>query len=295
MADYAFTPPAAIQLANAVSATIITGGTGTLGATLVNSASAGAANLNYTLSAAVAGGSAAPGSVAPSAGTLAPSGSQACTVAATSTLLGSNTITFTASDPNASDSPQSIDAVLTVLNHAAGSATVTAGDGFLARAGATGLTATISVSNAAGGRSSLQIGSAPGIVSGTLGGGPVVPYLISAGSAQTYTATFNAGGTAGTFTNTVTFASAGDNQSLPGALPAGSLSVSITGNVYSGNAVWTGSARAGQTAITGATSAADLRNRRAGTVCSATTRPRSQTLAPQPRSTCQERTPTFKR
>ncbi len=40
----------------------------------------------------------------------------------------------------------------------------------------------------------------------------------------------------------VTFASAGDSQSLPGANELGSLSVTITGNVYSGNAVWTGSA-----------------------------------------------------
>ena len=38
--------------------------------------------------------------------------------------------------------------------------------------------------------------------------------------------------------NTVTLASAGDNQSLPGASSPGSLSVSITGNVYSGKAEW---------------------------------------------------------
>ncbi len=69
-----------------------------------------------------------------------------------------------------------------------------------------------------------------------------MPYLVSAGSAQTYLATFNAGSTAGTFSDTVTFSSAGDDQSLPGASPLGTLSVSITGNVYSGNAVWTGPA-----------------------------------------------------
>ena len=37
------------------------------------------------------------------------------------------------------------------------------------------------------------------------------------------------------------FASAGDNQSLPGANALGSLSVSITGNVYSGQAEWNAS------------------------------------------------------
>ncbi len=243
VADYSFSLPAAtISLTIAVNATIITGGTATFGATLANSASAGASDLNYTLSAAVTVGSAGLGSASPSSGTLAPSATQAFTVAATSTLLGSNTISLTASDPNASNSPQTINATLTVLDHAAGSAMVTAGNGFLVRAGATGLTATISVSDAAGGRSSLQISAAPSIGGGSLNSGPTVPYFVPAGSAQTYMATFSAGNTAGICSNTVTFASAGDNQSLPGASTPGTLSVTITGNVYSGNAVWTGSA-----------------------------------------------------
>ena len=74
--------------------------------------------------------------------------------------------------------------------------------------------------------------------SGTLSSGPATPYFVSAGSAQTYTASFNAGNTPGVLSNTVTLASAGDNQSLPGASSPGSLSVSITGNVYSGQAEW---------------------------------------------------------
>jgi autotransporter-associated beta strand protein len=242
VADYQFATVATIGLSGATSATIITGGTATLGATLTNSAAAGSNNLDYTLSAAVLGGSAALGNPSPGSGTLAAGSSQPFTVAATSTLLGSSTITLTASDPNASNNPQTINATLTVLDHAAGTAAVTAGDGFLVRAGATGLTATISVVNAAGARSGLQIGAAPSIGGGTLGGGPAVPYLVSAGSAQTYMATFGIGNTAGTFSDMVTFASAGDNQSLPGASAPGSLSVSITGNVYSGNAVWTGPA-----------------------------------------------------
>ncbi len=220
VADYAYSPspsPAAINWSNAINATIITGGTATLGATLANSASAGASNLNYTLSAAVTAGSAALGSMTPSSGTLAPSATQAFTVAATSTLLGSNTITLTASDPNASNNPQTIIAMLTVLDHAAGIATVTAGNGFLVRAGATGLTATISLSDAAGSRSSLQIGAAPSIGGGSLSSGPTLPYLVAAGSAQSYTANFSVGNAAGVYSNTVTFASAGDNQSLPGA------------------------------------------------------------------------------
>ena len=55
---------------------------------------------------------------------------------------------------------------------------------------------------------------------------------------QAYAATFNAGSTPGVFSNTITFTSLGDDQSLPGANPPGPLSLSITGNVYSGKAQW---------------------------------------------------------
>ena len=50
----------------------------------------------------------------------------------------------------------------------------------------------------------------------------------------------------------MTFASVGDNQSLPGANSLGSLAVSITGNVYSGKAQWNRHDRSlGQRAATG--------------------------------------------
>ena len=132
----------------------------------------------------------------------------------------------------------STSATLTVLDHAAGIVTVTSGNGFLVHAGSNLLLATINLSNAAGTRSDLEVGSAPSITSGTLGNGPATPYYVPAGTAQAYTAAFNAPATPGKFTDTVTFASAGENQSLPGADPLSSLSVSITGNVYSGQAVW---------------------------------------------------------
>ena len=45
--------------------------------------------------------------------------SQSCTVSAASTSLGVTTISFTGSDPNASNSPQTAAATLTVLDHAA--------------------------------------------------------------------------------------------------------------------------------------------------------------------------------
>jgi autotransporter-associated beta strand protein len=129
-------------------------------------------------------------------------------------------------------------ATLTVLDHAAGSATVTSGNGLLVHAGTPIISATVSLSNAAGTRSGLEVDFAPTISSGTLSNGPAAPYYISAGSRQAYTAAFNAPSAPGAFSDTVTFASVGDKQSLPGANSLGSLSVSITGNVYSGKAEW---------------------------------------------------------
>ena len=67
---FLLTPAATIALTNAVNATIITGGTGTLGTTVSNSAGSGANNLNYTLTAAVQSGNATLGSLR--SGSVAP-------------------------------------------------------------------------------------------------------------------------------------------------------------------------------------------------------------------------------
>jgi uncharacterized repeat protein (TIGR03803 family) len=110
--------PATIAMSGGTGATIITGGTAALGMTVSNSPSSGY-NLNYTLAAAVSSGSATLGAITSGTGSLAPSASQSCTVPATSTTLGVTTISFTGSDPNASNSPQTTTATLTVLDHAA--------------------------------------------------------------------------------------------------------------------------------------------------------------------------------
>ena len=93
--------PATIALSS-TNAMIIRGGTATLGMTVSNSPSSGY-NLNYTLSAAVLSGSATLGAITSGTGGLAPGASQSCTVSATSTTLGVTTISFTGSDPNASN------------------------------------------------------------------------------------------------------------------------------------------------------------------------------------------------
>jgi probable HAF family extracellular repeat protein len=112
-------PTATVSLGNISNATIITGGTATVGTTLTNSAGSGANKLNYTLRADVQSGTATLGSPTLASGSLAPSLSQLCTISASSTNLGVNTISFTASDPNSSNGSQSIAATLTVLDHSA--------------------------------------------------------------------------------------------------------------------------------------------------------------------------------
>ena len=125
------------------NATIISGGTATLGATVTNSATSstlygmtyegggsaigtafsftvsGANNLNYTLSATVQSGIVTLGAITSGTGSLASGASQPCTVSATSTHLGVNTIALTASDPNSSNLSQTTTATLTVLDHSA--------------------------------------------------------------------------------------------------------------------------------------------------------------------------------
>ncbi len=110
--------PATIALSSGTNAMILRGGTATLGMAVSNSPSSGY-NLNYTLSAAVQSGSATLGAITSGTGSLAPGGSQSCTVSATSTSLGVNAISFTSSDPNSSNLSQTATATLTVLDHAA--------------------------------------------------------------------------------------------------------------------------------------------------------------------------------
>ena len=224
------------------NATVITGGTTALAVNVTNSAPSASDALDFT---ALVGGSGYGGSTT---GSLAAASSGDFTITnafnSTSLSAGSYTGTVTVTGTNSAlgglalDSGGTQTVTVNVLDHAAGSVTVTSGNGFLAHAGTSGLSATIAVGNAAGTRSDLEVDSAPSISQGALSGGPATPYYVSAGSAQTYTATFDAGNTPGAFSNTVTLVSAGDNQSLPGANPPGLLAVSITGNVYSGKAQW---------------------------------------------------------
>ena len=216
--------PAIIGIGNTVNGTIISGGTATLGTTVSNSAASGANNLNYTLTAALQSGSAILGPVTSGSGSLAPSASQSCTVSATCTTLGSNTISFTASDPNASNSQQTTTATLTVLGHAAPSLSLSTGNNQTVIVGATGITAGLNLSNGTlnqGGLASLDVNSLGFGVTGSTGGA-----LVASGSAQSYTATLSTG-TLGTQVESFSL-NVGDDHTLSGASLPTNLSTSAT-------------------------------------------------------------------
>ena len=131
----------------------------------------------------------------------------------------------------------STSATLTVLDHAVGSATVTSGNGFLVHAGTTVLSATVSLGNAAGKRSDLQVDSAPTIGNGALSSGPASPYYVSPGAAGLH-GHFRRRQHARRVQRYGHLRVRGRQAVSPGANSLGSLSVSITGNVYSGKAEW---------------------------------------------------------
>lgn len=223
----------AIALTGMSNVTIITGGTGNLGTTVSNSAASGSNNLNYILTAAFQSGGGTLGTVTPATDSLAPGVSDSCTLSATSTNLGINTISFTASDPNASNSPQTTNATLTVLGHAVPSLTVANGNNQRVIVGTAGISAGLNLSNGTSGQSglaSLDVNSLGTSVSGGTGGA-----LVASGSTQSYTALLSTG-TLGTQTQTFSL-NVGDDQTLSGASAPADISTSATLTVVTNRVV----------------------------------------------------------
>ena len=242
--------PATVSLSLGTNATIITGGTGSLGTTVTNSAASGANNLNYTLTATVLSGSATLGSITSGTGSLAPSASQSSTVSATSITLGYNTISLTATDPNSSNGLLSTTATLTVLGHAAPALSISTGNNQTVIVGATGITAGVNLSNGTlnqTGLAALDVNSLGALVTGSTGG-----KLVSSGSSQPYTATLSTG-TLGTQVETFSL-NVGDDHTLSGASAPINISTSATLTVlgHSNPALSIGSGN-NQTIITGGT------------------------------------------
>ena len=134
----------------------------------------------------------------------------------------------------------STSATLTVLGHAAPSLSVAGGNNQTVIVGASGINASLNLSNGTAGQAglaSLDVNSLGNEVSGPIGG-----ELVASGSAQSYTAVLN---TSTVGTQVETFAlNAGDDHTLPGALPPTNLSTSATLTVLdhaAGSATVTGS------------------------------------------------------
>ena len=238
VADYSFTPastPATISLGSVVNARVMSGVAGTLGTTIMNSAASGANNLNYMLAAAVTSGIATLGTVTPGSGALASGANQANTVSATSTNLGLNTIAFTASDPNASNTPQTIDATLTVVANRVVTATpVSFGILHVGQTPAGSYSTTLSTTGDNNHYTAVTVpggSNAPVTVAGTS------TVFNANNQSEVRTVTAGAFNTAGLINNTVSLATVGEGLAGEQPIP---VQVSYSATVFSGSASWTG-------------------------------------------------------
>jgi fibronectin-binding autotransporter adhesin len=122
---------------------------------------------------------------------------------------------------------QSVTVTGNIVGHATPGTLVTGNgsfSGLTAIVGATGVGANVNLANGGGSVASLQVNATP-----TIGSGSVTnpgALLLGPGASQNYTATFDVGGSAGSFTNNVTF-TAGDNQALTGASALGPVVAGI--------------------------------------------------------------------
>ncbi|HUT37323.1 MAG TPA: PEP-CTERM sorting domain-containing protein [Planctomycetota bacterium] len=115
--------PGKVSLSDPAAATVIAGGTADLGVTVTNSATvanptyATVDDLAYSLDAAFTAGSGTPGAASPGTSPpLAGGASRAHTVAASSSVAGTHTVTFTGTG-NDSQLAQTLSVLLTVLDH----------------------------------------------------------------------------------------------------------------------------------------------------------------------------------
>ncbi len=240
--------PATIALSSGTSAMIIRGGTATLGMAVSNSPTSGY-NLNYTLTAAVQSGSAALGTVTPASDSLAPGGSDSCSVAATSTTLGVTTISFTGSDPNSSNLSQTATATLTVMDHSnaslssiANQTTQTINFGNVLR-GAAIPSQTFAIYNRAANTSAAYTANLKLTGFSTRGDAALTTNLstfggLSAGGSNTFTASLNTANytTSGLTTITMSGSQLADGSSLPGAGNNNNGGITVTLEANVGNA-----------------------------------------------------------
>ena len=239
--------PASVGLTNVANVTIISGGTATLGTTVSNSPSSGY-NLNYTLTAAVQSGSATLGAITSGTGSLAPSVSQSCTVSASSTNLGNNVVSFTASDPDASNSPQTTTATLTVLGHANPALGSPSNNNQTIITGGTLASVTLNLTNLGTNLSPLDVNTLSNL-SGSSG-----TAVVPSGGTASYTATGFNTTTVGLNKTLPVSLYAGDEQSLSGGTALTQQPQTVTYTVLGhSNPVLGSASNNNQTIITGGT------------------------------------------
>jgi fibronectin-binding autotransporter adhesin len=139
--------------------------------------------------------------------------------------------TFQVNDSTSTNTGQQGTVTVNVLDHASGSATVTAGNNFNAFVNST-LAATVNLAAAATDLTGASdAGLNVGGTSANLSGGTI--GVIAAGSSSNYSASFNTGSTAGALNVPVSF-NTGDDPNIHGASAVvnGNVSTTISGSVY---------------------------------------------------------------
>jgi fibronectin-binding autotransporter adhesin len=230
---------ATIGLSSPVSATIITGGSANLGATVSNTTPSGSDSLGFSLSASPTTGSATLGSISNASGTLtAGSNNGGSTVSASSTNIGTNVITFTATPSTSggggltSSSAVTQTATLTVLGHANPTLTSSTDNLGSIHQNAVVANQSATLTNSGSLIAGLQIvsnGGMSGITSGD---------LLAAGGSETGTVSVNTS-TAGAYSHSYTITSEDDQTySGRGATSAPNVTFTVTGTIYSGQGSW---------------------------------------------------------
>jgi fibronectin-binding autotransporter adhesin len=221
--------------ATPAASSIITGGSTTFTITVANSAPTNSSSL----SAGATAGTSTTGSIAANTITTAPGATSASYSGlsfAGTTVGAGQTGTFTVSDPNSDNSPQTGNVSVNVYGHASGSlsgSTLNIGDVHAGYAGTVTSSNSVTASNAAGYLVALN-------GSDTTGGNismNSVSNVAAGGTSGAITATLAAGQGVGSFSSqTYTYA---DDSSLNGASSnVGTSTVAISGEVYSGTSTW---------------------------------------------------------
>ncbi len=206
-------------------ATIITGGTANMAASLTNLVISGGSAANYVLTPTVSSGSLSGAQAFSASGSLAAQASQTFVSPVTSTNIGVNSLTLAATAAGTFSPVQSTTVPLTVLAHAMPTLSTSAASAGRAMANSPNAAASATLSDSAASyRSGLQITSVPLGVTGIS-----VGNVIANGGSKTVSGSLNTSLTGSA--STAYSIGVSDDQSLSGAIALPSLAFTVTGTV----------------------------------------------------------------